>query len=109
MCIRDRTPVGPILTTTDVLGNGSGLAVETTIDGVVKQSSNTDELIFTVRDLVADLSNVCTLRPGDLIATGTPSGVGAGRDPQEWLEPGSKLVSRIEGIGQLQNTFVLPS
>ncbi len=98
------TPVGPVLTTTDTLGDGSGLAVETTVDGVVKQSSNTDELIFTVRELVADLSKVCTLRPGDLIATGTPSGVGAGRDPQEWLGPDTELVTTIEGLGQLRNT-----
>lgn len=103
------TPVGPVLTTTDVLGDGSGLAVQTTVDGVIKQSSNTDELIFTVRDLIADLSKVCTLRPGDLIATGTPSGVGAGRTPPEWLAPGSKLVTTIEGIGELRNECVLPS
>ena len=103
------TPVGPVLTTTDVLGNGSGLSVHTTINGAVTQSSSTDELIFTVRDLVSDLSKICTLRPGDLIATGTPSGVGAGKTPPEWLKPGDQIVTAIEGIGELRNTCVLPS
>ncbi len=100
------TPVGPVFTTTDELGNGAGLAVTSTVDGVVKQSSNTDDLIFGVPELIADLSKVCTLRPGDLIATGTPSGVGAARTPPEWLAPGSELVTTIEGIGELRNRCV---
>ena len=97
------TPVGPLMTTTDVLGDGSGLAVRTIVDGVVKQDSTTDELIFTTRDLVADLSTVITLLPGDLIATGTPSGVGHARNPPEYLTEGSELVTTIEGIGELRN------
>lgn len=103
------TPVGPVLTTTDVLGDGRGLAVQTAVNGSVKQASNTDELIFTVRDLISDLSKICTLQPGDLIATGTPSGVGAGKTPPEWLTPGDELVTTIEGIGELRNTCVLAS
>ncbi len=103
------TPVGPVLTTTDVLGDATGLAVQTTVDGVIKQSSTTNELIFGVRDLIADLSKVCTLRPGDLIATGTPSGVGAARTPPEWLAPGNELVTTIEGIGELRNRCELPA
>jgi acylpyruvate hydrolase len=103
------TPVGPVLTTADVLGDATGLAVQTKVDGVVKQSSTTNELIFGVRDLIADLSKVCTLRPGDLIATGTPSGVGAARIPPEWLAPGNELVTTIEGIGELRNRFELPA
>lgn len=101
------TPVGPVLTTTDELGDGRGLAVTSTIDGVVKQNSTTDELIFGVPELIADLSKVCTLKPGDLIATGTPSGVGAARTPPEWLAPGSTLVTAIEGIGELRNRCTL--
>ncbi len=97
------TPVGPVLTTTDELGDGRGLAVTSTVDGVIKQNSTTDELIFGVPELIADLSKVCTLKPGDLIATGTPSGVGAARTPPEWLAPGNTLVTAIEGIGELRN------
>lgn len=97
------TPVGPVMTTTDVLGDGSGLAVRTTVDGVIKQDSSTDELIFGTRDLIADLSQVITLLPGDLIATGTPSGVGNARRPQEYLAEGSEVVASVEGIGELRN------
>lgn len=103
------TPVGPTMTTVDELGDASGLTVVTEVDGVEKQRSTTDELIFAVRDLVADLSTVATLRPGDLIATGTPGGVGAARTPPEFLEPGQELVTRIEGIGELRNRCVRPS
>lgn len=100
------TPVGPVLTTVDELGDGRGLSVQTTIDGVIKQESSTDQLIFGVPELIADLSKVCTLKPGDLIATGTPGGVGAARQPAEWLTPGAELVTTIEGIGELRNTCV---
>lgn len=100
------TPVGPVLTTTDELGNARGLLVESILDGEVLQSESTDELIFGIAELVSDISKICTLRPGDLIATGTPSGVGAARTPPRWLEPGTELVTRIEGIGQLQNRCV---
>jgi acylpyruvate hydrolase len=100
------TPVGPIMTTTDVLGDGSGLAVSTSVDGVVKQQSSTDELVFTVPTLIADLSTIITLLPGDLIATGTPSGVGAARTPPEFLSNGQEMVTTIEGIGELRNRCV---
>lgn len=103
------TPIGPVMTTTDALGDARGLRVESLVNGVVKQDSTTDELIFGVRDLVADLSTIVTLRPGDVIATGTPSGVGAARDPQEWLTADSVLTTRIEGIGELVNRCVLAS
>ena len=98
------TPVGPVITTVDELGDGTGLRVRTIVDGDVKQDSTTDELIFGVPELIEDLSKVITLEPGDLIATGTPSGVGAGRDPQEWLTDGVELVTQIEGIGELRNS-----
>lgn len=100
------SPVGPVITTTDQLGDARGLRLSTTVDGVVKQDSTTDELIFGVPELIADLSTIITLEPGDLIATGTPSGVGAGRSPQEWLTDGAELVTAIEGIGELRNRCV---
>ena len=95
-----------MLTTTDELGDASGLAVETHLDGEVMQSSTTDELVFDVPALIADLSKISTLRPGDLIATGTPSGVGAARKPPRWLTPGTEVVTRVEGIGELRNRCV---
>ncbi len=103
------TPVGPVMTTADVLGDARGLAVRTTVDEVIKQDSSTDELVFGVAELIADLSTVITLEPGDLIATGTPSGVGAGRSPNEWLTPGATMVTSIDGIGEMTNRCTVPS
>lgn len=102
-------PVGPVLTTTDELGDGKGLSISSTIDGVTMQDNSTSELIFGVEALIADLSTIATLHPGDLIATGTPSGVGAARTPPVWLTPGAELVTSIEGIGELRNRCVLPA
>ena len=101
------TPVGPALVTTDEIGDGSGLNVTCTVDGVTKQSSNTDQLVFGPAELVADLSTILTLDPGDIIATGTPSGVGMARDPQEWLSPGAVVRTAIEGLGEMVNTCVV--
>lgn len=100
------TPVGPTMVTLDEVGDGTGLSIESRVDGEVKQSSNTDHLIFRPADLIADLSKIITLEPGDLIATGTPGGVGAGRSPQEWLSAGSELVTTISGVGELHNRCV---
>ena len=101
------TPVGPALVTTDEIGDGTGLEVACTVDGVVKQSSNTDQLVFGPAELVADLSTILTLDPGDIIATGTPGGVGMAREPQEWLSDGAVVRTSIEGIGELVNTCVV--
>lgn len=101
------TPVGPALVTADEIGDGMGLDVSCTVDGVVKQSSNTDQLVFGPAELVADLSTILTLDPGDIIATGTPGGVGMARDPQEWLTPGAVVRTAIEGIGELVNPCVV--
>ena len=101
------TPVGPALVTTDEIGDGLGLNVSCTVDGVTKQSSNTDQLVFGPAELVADLSTILTLDPGDIIATGTPGGVGMARDPQEWLSPGVVVRTAIEGVGEMVNTCVV--
>ncbi|MGB5759627.1 MAG: fumarylacetoacetate hydrolase family protein [Acidimicrobiales bacterium] len=97
------TPIGPSLVTSDQVGDGSGLALSTTVNGVVKQESNTSHLVFNAVDIVSDLSRVMTLDPGDVIATGTPGGVGAARTPPEYLKPGDELVTTIEGLGRLVN------
>jgi acylpyruvate hydrolase len=99
------TPVGPALVTPDELPAGaSGLDISCLVDGVVMQHSNTADLLFSVAHIIAYVSTIITLLPGDLIATGTPGGVGAGRDPQVFLAPGQEVVTRIEGIGELHNT-----
>ena len=101
------TPVGPALVTADEIGDGSGLGVSCTVDGITKQSSNTDQLVFGPAELVADLSTIMTLDPGDIIATGTPGGVGMARDPQQWLAPGMVVRTAIEGIGEMVNHCVV--
>ncbi|SHK27712.1 acylpyruvate hydrolase [Pseudonocardia thermophila] len=100
------TPVGPWLVTKDELPSpdGSGLAVSTVLDGETMQDSNTDQLVFGVVDLVRYISTIVTLAPGDLIATGTPGGVGHARKPPRYLTDGTTVVTAIAGIGELRNT-----
>ncbi len=97
-------PMGPILVTKDEIANPHNLNLSLKVNGVEKQNSNTKFLLFNINDLIEDLSIVFTLEPGDIIATGTPSGVGAGRDPQEWLYDGDVIEATVEGIGTIVNT-----
>src|SRR3546814_20195136 len=82
------------------------LNILTNVNGVEKQNSNTRFMLFNVPQLIADISSVMTLEPGDIIATGTPAGVGAGRDPQELMWPGDVVECTVEGIGTLRNPRV---
>jgi acylpyruvate hydrolase len=100
------TPVGPELVTVDEAGDGSGLTLRTTLNGEVVQESSTDLMIFDVRTLVTTISQFASLEPGDLILTGTPSGVGYRRDPQLLLDDGDVVITEVDGIGRLQNRFV---
>jgi 2-keto-4-pentenoate hydratase/2-oxohepta-3-ene-1,7-dioic acid hydratase in catechol pathway len=88
------------------LGDGSGLRVMQLVNGRVMQDGNTSDFIFDVPYLVAFASDVLTLEPGDLLLTGTPSGVGWARDPKMSLQPGDVVEVRVEGIGTLRNTCV---
>lgn len=97
-------PMGPILVTKDEIENPHNLNLSLKVNGVEKQNSNTKLMLFNISDLIEDLSTVFTLEPGDIIATGTPAGVGAGRNPQEWLHNGDVIEATIEGIGTLTNT-----
>ncbi|WP_067474386.1 fumarylacetoacetate hydrolase family protein [Actinomadura hibisca] len=99
-------PIGPWLVTPDGLADPDDLELSCAINGEQVQKSRTGNLIFSVPQLVARLSAVLSLLPGDVLFTGTPAGVGLGRDPQRWLADGDELVSRIEGIGELRQTFV---
>ena len=98
------TPLGPALVTADTVGDGLGLAMGCEVNGVVKQAGNTDGHVFGPAEVVADLSTIMTLDPGDVIATGTPGGVGVARSPQEWIQPGDVMRTWIEGLGELVNT-----
>jgi 2-keto-4-pentenoate hydratase/2-oxohepta-3-ene-1,7-dioic acid hydratase in catechol pathway len=84
----------------------TALDISTTINGEVLQHSNTNDLIFKIPELIAHLSSVFTLEPGDVIATGTPSGVGFARHPPRWLMAGDEVVIRVEGLGDLRNPVV---
>jgi 2,4-diketo-3-deoxy-L-fuconate hydrolase len=99
-------PVGPWLVTLDDLAAPGDLALGCEINGEPVQSSRTSQLIFGVPALVANLSASVALLPGDVIFTGTPAGVGLGRDPQRWLADGDVLTSHIEGIGEMRHRFV---
>ena len=100
------TPVGPVMVTADVLGDGRGLPLRSLVNGVVKQESTTDQLLFGPVDIVADLSRAMTLDPGDIIATGTPGGVGAARNPPEFLSAGDEVVAEVDGVGRLANRCI---
>ena len=99
-------PLGPWIVTRDEVANPGALAIELRLNGKVMQSSNTRQLIFGIDYLVSYLSHVCTLLPGDLLFTGTPSGVGSGRTPPVFLKPGDVAEVTIEGLGTLRNKVV---
>ncbi|MGB3438169.1 MAG: fumarylacetoacetate hydrolase family protein [Actinophytocola sp.] len=99
------TPFGPVLVTPDELPGGvrPALALRCAVDGVIVQESTTEDLVFDPVALVRYVSEIVTLRPGDVIATGTPGGVGHARDPRRYLTDGATVSTEIEGIGTLTN------
>jgi 2-keto-4-pentenoate hydratase/2-oxohepta-3-ene-1,7-dioic acid hydratase in catechol pathway len=98
-------PMGPVIVTKDEIENPHNLNLSLKVNGVEKQNSNTKFMLFNINDLIEDLSTVFTLEAGDIIATGTPAGVGAGRDPQEWMYDGDVVEATVEGIGTIVNTI----
>jgi len=96
-------PLGPGFVTADEIGDPQKLSIRCLLNGEVMQESNTAEMIFGVAELVSFCSQAFTLEPGDVILTGTPHGVGLGRDPQVWLKDGDNVVIEIEKIGRLEN------
>lgn len=99
-------PFGPCIVTADEIPDPQALDLWLTVNGEEKQRSNTRHMLFDVAHLIADISAGITLEPGDIIATGTPEGVGAGRDPQEWLWPGDVVTACVEGIGTIRHPVV---
>ena len=101
-------PLGPYVTTRDEIKDVQSLHIEGRLNGEVMQSSNTSKMIFGVAHLVSYISQAITLEPGDVIATGTPEGVGIFRKPPVLLKPGDVFEVEVEGLGTLRNTFVAP-
>jgi 2-keto-4-pentenoate hydratase/2-oxohepta-3-ene-1,7-dioic acid hydratase in catechol pathway len=99
-------PMGPTVVTADEFGNPQSKAVTLRVNGVQKQHSTTANMIFPVDVIIESLSQGLTIEPGDIIATGTPEGVGLGRTPQEFLNDGDVVETEIEGIGTMRNTIV---
>ena len=99
-------PLGPCIVTADEIPDPQALDLWLTVNGEEKQRSNTRHMLFDVAHLIADISAGITLEPGDIIATGTPEGVGAGRNPQEWLKPGDVVVAAVEKIGEIRHPVV---
>ena len=97
-------PMGPFLVTKDEIADPHKLNLSLKLNGVEKQNSNSSLMLFNINDLIVDLSTVFTIEAGDIIATGTPAGVGAGRSPQEWMKNGDVMEATVEGLGTLINT-----
>ncbi len=99
-------PMGPWIVTADEIADPHTLDLSLEIGGEILQKSNTRELVFGVPQLIEFLSAVVTLEPGDIVSTGTPSGVGFARKPPRYLQPGEEVVIRLEGVGELRNPVV---
>ncbi len=101
-------PIGPFVATTDLVTNPENLSIKFRLNGETLQNSNTNQLVFGIADLVSYLSASITLEPGDVIATGTPPGVGFARKPPVFIKPGDRMEVEIEGLGVLANPVVGP-
>lgn len=96
-------PMGPMIVSPQVVGNASNLTIETLVDGVIRQDSNTDDLVFGVEDIIAFISQGTTLERGTVIMTGTPSGVAMGMASPPWLKHGQVVEVKIEHLGSVKN------
>jgi 2-keto-4-pentenoate hydratase/2-oxohepta-3-ene-1,7-dioic acid hydratase in catechol pathway len=96
-------PLGPAIVSAPEIADPHRLDIRLAVNGEVLQSSNTRELIFPIPELIAYISSIAPLETGDIISTGTPAGVGLGRNPQRWLRPGDEIVIEITSLGRLRN------
>ena len=96
-------PVGPRLVPRDEIDDPQRLSIRAVLNGTTMQESSTSNMVFGVADLIAYITRTITLEPGDLIATGTPAGVGAFRDPPVFMQPGDEITIEIDGLGSLTN------
>ncbi|QKY69826.1 fumarylacetoacetate hydrolase family protein [Lentibacillus sp. CBA3610] len=97
------TPVGPWVVTPDEVGDPSHLSIRSTVNGVVRQAATTNQLIFDIPFLIEFISGLITLKPGDIIMTGTPAGVGMGMKPPQYLKDGDIVTAEIDNIGRIEN------
>ncbi|MGI4758868.1 MAG: fumarylacetoacetate hydrolase family protein [Janthinobacterium lividum] len=97
------TPMGPCIVTADEIEDPHALDISLTIDGETLQNSNTRNLIFRIPQIIEHISSLTPLEAGDIISTGTPEGVGLGRDPKRWLKDGEEMVITIQNVGELRN------
>ena len=105
-CFPTFCPLGPAIVTADEIPDPHALDIKLEIDGEKLQHSNTRELVFKIPDLIEYLSSITPLVPGDIISTGTPPGVGLGRNPKRWLKPGETVTVSIDGLGSLTNPVI---
>ena len=99
------TPIGPLMTPAEFVPDPDNLPISLSVNGEVKQDSTTANMVFSVQEIVEHLAAIMTLEPGDVIATGTPAGVGYGMKPRQFLKPGDHMTVEIEGLGNLE-TYV---
>jgi acylpyruvate hydrolase len=98
-------PIGPVIVTSDEVGDPHDLKLETRLNGEVMQSAHTSDLVFDLKQIIAYYSKFLTFHPGDVIMTGSPSGVGFGRKPQVFMKAGDVVEVTVEKIGTLHNTI----
>ena len=99
-------PVGPRLVAREEIDDPQQLGIRCILNGETMQDSSTAQMIFSVAEIIAYVSRIITLEPGDLIATGTPAGVGTSRTPKRWIRPGERVRVEIDGLGALENPAV---
>jgi 2-keto-4-pentenoate hydratase/2-oxohepta-3-ene-1,7-dioic acid hydratase in catechol pathway len=99
-------PIGPWLTTADEIADPHNLRLRTWVDGALRQDGSTAELIYAFGEMIEELSTVFTLEPGDILTTGTPSGVGQYMDPPQWLSVGQTVRVEVDGLGHIENTVI---
>jgi 2-keto-4-pentenoate hydratase/2-oxohepta-3-ene-1,7-dioic acid hydratase in catechol pathway len=99
-------PIGPWLTTRDELGDPRRLSVRSWVDGELRQNGSTAELMYDFGEMIAELSSVFTLEPGDILTTGTPAGVGQYMHPPLWLKAGERVRVEVEGLGHIENLVI---
>jgi len=99
-------PIGPYLVSSDQAGDAGSLSIRCWLNGELRQNSNTNDMVFTVEQLVSYISQYMTLEPGDLISTGTPQGVILGMKEKNWMKPGDRVEIEVEGLGKLFNPMV---
>jgi 2-keto-4-pentenoate hydratase/2-oxohepta-3-ene-1,7-dioic acid hydratase in catechol pathway len=101
-------PMGPWIVTADEIADPHALRIELDVNGQKRQDASTGDMIFRIPQIIESLSAGLTLEPGDVIATGTPSGVGYAMNPRQWLKVGDEIVCRLQGVGTLRNTVLAP-